>query len=97
MIFTGRKDRQLKIRGYRIEPGEIEAAIEELPDVTEAVVVARASALTREQTDRDASEQALLARLRELAPATASALLNEVEQMSDSEIQVLLNGMEHDA
>lgn len=39
--FLGRTDHQVKIRGYRIELGEIEARIVELPDVVEAVVIAR--------------------------------------------------------
>ncbi|MDR1084179.1 MAG: amino acid adenylation domain-containing protein [Deltaproteobacteria bacterium] len=37
--FLGRLDRQLKIRGHRIEPGEIEGAILQHPNVTEALVV----------------------------------------------------------
>ncbi|WP_148307944.1 non-ribosomal peptide synthetase [Actinoplanes friuliensis] len=39
--FLGRTDDQVKIRGNRIEPGEIEAALCRLPEVTQAVVVAR--------------------------------------------------------
>ncbi|MEH2230338.1 MAG: non-ribosomal peptide synthase/polyketide synthase [Nostoc sp.] len=39
--FLGRIDNQVKIRGFRIELGEIEAAISQLPEVREAVVVAR--------------------------------------------------------
>jgi amino acid adenylation domain-containing protein len=39
--FLGRSDQQVKIRGFRIEPGEIEAALRELPEVAQAVVVAR--------------------------------------------------------
>jgi amino acid adenylation domain-containing protein len=38
--FLGREDEQLKIRGFRIEPGEIEDALRQLPDVSDAAVVA---------------------------------------------------------
>lgn len=39
--YLGRSDRQVKIRGFRIEPGEVEAAIEQHPNVREAVAIAR--------------------------------------------------------
>ena len=39
--FLGRIDYQLKIRGFRLEPAEVEGAIIEHPDVTDALVVAR--------------------------------------------------------
>lgn len=39
--FLGREDHQINLRGYRIEAGEIENALREHPDITEAVVVAR--------------------------------------------------------
>lgn len=39
--FLGRMDDQVKVRGYRIELGEIEVALNQDPDVQQAVVVAR--------------------------------------------------------
>lgn len=40
LVFVGRKDKQVKIRGYRIELGEIAHAINQLPFVQDAVVLA---------------------------------------------------------
>ena len=39
--YLGRLDHQVKIRGFRIELGEIEAALQAVPGVREAVVLAR--------------------------------------------------------
>ncbi|MBO3748353.1 amino acid adenylation domain-containing protein [Streptosporangiaceae bacterium NEAU-GS5] len=39
--FLGRLDDQVKIRGYRVEPGEVATALNALPGVRQAAVVAR--------------------------------------------------------
>ncbi len=39
--YVGRIDNQLKIRGFRIEPGEIEAAICQLPNIKDCAVIAQ--------------------------------------------------------
>jgi amino acid adenylation domain-containing protein len=39
--FLGRSDFQVKIRGFRVELGEIEAALEAVPGIRQAIVVAR--------------------------------------------------------
>jgi amino acid adenylation domain-containing protein len=38
--LVGRKDRQVKVRGFRVELDDVEAAIAELPSISEAVVQA---------------------------------------------------------
>ncbi|MDZ7887036.1 MAG: non-ribosomal peptide synthase/polyketide synthase [Mycobacterium sp.] len=39
--FFGRSDDQVKIRGYRVELGEVSAALQALPGIRQAVVIAR--------------------------------------------------------
>ncbi|HFG7806485.1 TPA: amino acid adenylation domain-containing protein [Salmonella enterica subsp. enterica serovar Java] len=46
--YLGRADHQVKIRGFRIEPGEIEAALQRLDGVDQAVVIARADSADRQ-------------------------------------------------
>ncbi|MEE7625164.1 amino acid adenylation domain-containing protein [Methylobacter sp. Wu8] len=41
IAFLGRLDHQVKIRGFRVECGEIEAALQDLDSVRQAVVLAR--------------------------------------------------------
>ncbi len=43
--YLGRIDDQVKVRGFRVEPGEVEAALREIPEVCDAVVVGRDGAL----------------------------------------------------
>ena len=41
LIHVGRKDFQAKVKGYRVEVGAVEAALNEIPSVRQAVVVAQ--------------------------------------------------------
>ncbi|OBF89132.1 hypothetical protein A5790_20960 [Mycobacterium sp. 852002-51152_SCH6134967] len=41
LVYVGRADEQVKIRGYRIELGEVQAALQGLDGVDQAVVIAR--------------------------------------------------------
>ncbi|MEM8909442.1 MAG: phosphopantetheine-binding protein, partial [Bacteroidota bacterium] len=39
--YVGRKDDQIKIRGYRVELGEIESVLQQVPEVSQSVVLLR--------------------------------------------------------
>lgn len=39
--FSGRVDNQIKIRGFRVEPEEIEVALEQIPSISKAVIIAQ--------------------------------------------------------
>lgn len=41
IAFLGRADQQIKLRGYRIEPGEIVAALNQQPQISNSLVIAR--------------------------------------------------------
>ena len=67
--FVGRRDEQVKVRGFRVELGEIQAALEQIEYVLEAVVVVDKDAQGNQRlvayvvADEDESE--LAAKLRE--------------------------------
>ncbi|MFI0976471.1 amino acid adenylation domain-containing protein [Streptomyces sp. NPDC021093] len=76
--FLGRVDNQVKLRGYRIEPAEIEAVLEQHPQVAAAAVLVHASehrkalvAYVRHTADGDPGEDPL----REFAAARLPAYM----------------------
>jgi hypothetical protein len=75
LLYEGRCDRQVKLRGVRIEPGEIEAALTAVLELSECVVVAREEASSGEVSlvaylvgSAAPGEGELRRRLRELLP-----------------------------
>jgi len=88
--FLGRIDHQVKIRGFRIELGEIEARLLEMPEINEAIVIAREDqpgdkrlvAYLVAAKDNTGSIEMLKARLKEALPdymvPTAFVLLDSM-------------------
>ncbi|WP_394749355.1 amino acid adenylation domain-containing protein [Spongiimicrobium salis] len=68
IAFIGRKDEQIKIRGYRVELGEIEAALNALPEVKRATVVL---------SDYGVKEKRLVAYIQSTAGNTDSNLFRK--------------------
>ena len=70
--FIGRVDDQLNVGGVRLEPGEIEAVLTARPDISEAVVVASATARGRLVAHIEAEQLDEAALRRELADVLPS-------------------------
>ena len=96
--FLGRSDFQVKIRGFRVELGEIEAALEAIPAIRQAVVVARARssgdlelvayvlAPDGEGRANDGIRVQLLARLPEYMVPTTFVVLDRFPQTSSGKV-----------
>lgn len=86
--FVGRVDDQLQIRGIRVEPGEVAAALEAVPGVRQAAVLAersgsrqRLAAFVTTRGGEAPSTQSLVAQLRRrLPPHLVPARVERVER-----------------
>ncbi|MGW1602965.1 amino acid adenylation domain-containing protein, partial [Streptomyces eurythermus] len=79
LVFAGRADDQVKVRGFRIEPGEIESALSDHPQVSQAAVTVRADRLLAYVSPSDIDPRAvrehLASRLpQHMVPAAVVAL-----------------------
>ncbi|HEY3468242.1 MAG TPA: non-ribosomal peptide synthetase, partial [Amycolatopsis sp.] len=75
--YLGRTDDQVKLRGHRIEPGEVEAALRELPDVRDAAVAVRDETLVGYVLgNADGAAEALRATLPEYLVPTVFVTLD---------------------
>ncbi|MFK0249226.1 amino acid adenylation domain-containing protein [Amycolatopsis azurea] len=69
LVSAGRADDQVKIRGFRVEPREIEFALSNRPDVTQATVTVREGRLVAYVSPGDVDPEALRRELAERMPA----------------------------
>jgi natural product biosynthesis luciferase-like monooxygenase protein/amino acid adenylation domain-containing protein len=79
LVFLGRIDSQIKLHGFRIEPGEIEAALTDLPQVREALVIKH----------QPADGQAMLIGYVTTTTATIASTQAEAERRGDALIEQL--------
>jgi non-ribosomal peptide synthetase-like protein len=86
LVFLGRADEQVKLGGRRIELGEIDAALQALPNVTGAAAAVRTTVsgtqlLVGYVVALDFDEAGALARLREALPAALVPRLAVVDTL----------------
>lgn len=90
LFFVGRADEQVKLGGRRIELGEVDAALQALPDVTAAAAAVRTTPvgsqvlvgyLVPAQPDAPYDRDRALARLREELPAALVPVLAVVDAL----------------
>jgi amino acid adenylation domain-containing protein len=91
ILFLGRIDAQIKVRGIRVEPAEIEATLQQHPDVSEAAVQQHphspgtllAYVVPNQVTDELESELQVFAR-RKLPPQLVPSLVVLVDSLPKS-------------
>ncbi|TDV55213.1 Pls/PosA family non-ribosomal peptide synthetase [Actinophytocola oryzae] len=87
LLFLGRADEQVKLGGRRIELGEIDAALQALPDVTGAAAAVRTTAAGTQLlvgylvVAQDFDADGAVARLREALPSALVPRLAVVETL----------------
>ncbi|TDD19671.1 amino acid adenylation domain-containing protein [Kribbella turkmenica] len=89
LIFQGRADEQIKLGGRRIELGEVDAALQALPNVSGAAAAVRSSAAGNQllvgyvvpEDPATFDQQAATERLREALPAALVPLLAVVDTL----------------
>lgn len=104
IAFVGRLDKQVKIRGFRVEPAEIVTALDRVPGVASAAVVAH-TASAAEQADpeqapelvayvvaADGASVPAAAQVRELLAATLPEYMIPTRFVSVDALPLTING-----